>query len=131
VIGLKEVLHYWRDYDNRTSRTDNNYADNSFMDLKVHHFIKQDLDSSKTLILWGAGKKGKNVAQKLIASKIDFNWVCDNSNKIGHNIYGKTLLEFNEDLLLSESQVIVAVAQKGAQAEIALKVLDCESYYFC
>jgi len=131
VIGLKEVLHYWRDYDNRTSRTDSNYADNSFMDLKVHHFIKQDLDSKKELVLWGAGKKGKTIAQKLIDSNIDFMWVCDNVNKIGHNIYGKTLLEFNDSLLSSESQVIVAVAQKGAQEAIALKLLDCESYYFC
>ena len=33
-IKCDEVLHYWRDYANRTSRTHEHYSDNTFLDIK-------------------------------------------------------------------------------------------------
>lgn len=131
VVGIHEVLHFWRDYANRTSRTDINYADNSFLDLKIKHFLAHDYNSEKKLVLWGAGKKGKALAQKLLESNIDFSWICDNPNKIGHNIYGKILKSHEIKMLDSNSQIIVGVAQKGAQNEIADKLESCQAFYFC
>lgn len=118
VIGIPKVLHHWRDYSSRTSRTDNNYADNSFLNLKVYHLLKQDYDSEKQMILWGAGKKGKIIAQKLIENDVDFVWICDNPKKIGHVIYGKKLEEIPKHNLPSPCQIIISVAQKGEQKKI-------------
>ena len=35
-----EVLHLWRDYSSRTSRTHVNYANNTFIELKTDYFLK-------------------------------------------------------------------------------------------
>ena len=39
-IPTDSILHHWRDYPLRASRTDSNYADNTFMHLKLHYFLK-------------------------------------------------------------------------------------------
>ena len=44
VEGVNAVLHDWRDYGDRTSRNDPNYADNRFLPLKVHYFLQLDLE---------------------------------------------------------------------------------------
>ena len=38
-IKCNEILHYWRDYPSRTSRTDNHYSDNTFLDIKSNYFL--------------------------------------------------------------------------------------------
>ena len=85
IIASENVLHLWRDYPMRTSRNHSNYADNSFIDLKLKYFVELNYDINKTLVVWGAGRRGKLVAKKLCAFKIDFVWVCNNSNKIDIN----------------------------------------------
>ena len=58
-IPSNEVLHHWRDYAVRTSRVDAHYAENSFLELKVNYFLELSHDKEKTIIIWGAGAKGK------------------------------------------------------------------------
>ena len=71
VLALKETLHHWRDHAERASRNDPNYLDNTFITLKINQFIKLDYNSHKKLILWGAGNKAKQVAQKTINDVYD------------------------------------------------------------
>lgn len=113
-----EVLHYWRDYSTRASRTDPNYADNTFVDLKLSYFLKLHKDYSKPLVVWGAGAKGKRIAQELISQDIPFNWVCDNPKKIGKDIYGKEMLAFKAIDEFENAQNIITVANSKAQLEI-------------
>jgi hypothetical protein len=113
VIGLDETLHYWRDYPHRTSRTDSNYADNRFLELKVHYFLACDYMVNKELVIWGAGKKGKRIAQLLQASKISFRWITNNESKLKVPIYG---VQLESEAILQElenCQIILAIAQKG------------------
>ena len=120
-----EVVHYWRDHPERTSRTSPVYLDNTFLPLKINWFLKIDYNPTKNLILWGAGKKGKKIAQLLIAQKTPFLWVCNNPKKIGHNIYGQTLHEIPEELnSLSCSQLIIAVADPEAQKAISTSLAE-------
>ncbi|MEW2921977.1 glycosyltransferase family 2 protein [Muricauda sp. ANG21] len=118
IIPCDEVLHLWRDYDTRTSRTHEHYAQNYFLDIKLHYFLKLDYDKSRPLVIWGAGFKGKTIAKKLKKQKIDFTWLCDNPNKIGKKIYGKSLVHFNALDNLDNPQSIVTVANEDAQKEI-------------
>lgn len=136
-IVSNDLLHYWRDYPTRTSRTHKHYAQNYFLDIKLHYFLKLDHNKSRPLTLWGAGFKGKSIAKSLIAKSINFYWICDNPNKIGKDIYGKTLLSFNSLKEIDTPQTIVTVANKTEQKKVVayFKALDMKPIidyiYFC
>lgn len=121
ICPTPEIVHLWRDHPTRSSRTDDNYKDNRFINLKVTHFLKSDYLSSRNLILWGCGKKGKKVAQLLIEAEVSFRWVSNNPKKIGHDIYG-VVIESDQTLPSIElKQVIIAIAE-----EIDLTLIEQE-----
>ena len=117
-IANQNLLHYWRDYSTRTSRTDPHYSQNYFLELKMHYFLKLEHDASRPLAVWGAGFKGKTIAKILIEQEVSFFWICDNPNKIGRNIYGQKLLPFEFLSSMNEPQSIITVANSKAQKEI-------------
>lgn len=117
-ITSNEVFHHWRDYAIRTSRTSEHYAENSFLELKLHYFMELSYDPSKTLIIWGAGTKGKKMAKLLSKATIPFEWICDNPKKIGKEIYGKTLQPFESLSKIEDYQSIITVANREAQDSI-------------
>ena len=136
-IPCNVVLHDWRDYSHRTSRTDDHYAENHFIPLKLDYFLELDFIPNKTLVVWGAGNKGKFIAKTLIEKNIDFEWICDNPKKIGKDIYGKILRPFKDLETLSVPQSIITVANKEAQIEIRnyldkLNLKSIQDYvFFC
>ncbi len=136
-IPCHDVIHDWRDYSTRTSRTHEHYAANHFLDIKMRYFLELDYNPNKSLVVWGAGGKGKKVAQILIEKNMPFIWICDNPNKIGKNIYGVTLAPFNTLASIENPQSIVTVANKEAQIEIrnymnALHLKNIRDYaFFC
>ena len=136
-IPSKDVLHHWRDYAVRTSRVDANYAENSFLELKVHYFLELSHDKEKTIIIWGAGSKGKKVAQLLIKKNTPFEWVCDNPKKIGKDIYNHTLKPFKYLSTVENYQSIITVANHEAQMEIVQyfqthkKTAMNDYFFFC
>ena len=119
-IPCSEVLHHWRDYDSRTSRTSEHYAQNYFLDLKLSYFLKLDYNDQRPLNVWGAGNKGKTIAKMLLERQIEFNWLCDNYKKIGKLIYGKEMLHFSKLKEIENPQSIITVANKKAQVDIEL-----------
>lgn len=136
-IPCDTVVHKWRDYSTRTSRTHVHYAQNHFTELKVRHFLDIDYNKNKTLIIWGAGNKGKIIAKILLEKNIPFEWICDNPKKIGKDIYGKKLKAFQVLVKIKNAQSIITVANKTAQKEIRaylknLNVKPVEDYiFFC
>lgn len=134
-IPSTELLHYWRDYDTRTSRTSEHYAQNYFLDIKLHYFLKLDRNNDRALVVWGAGNKGKAIAQSLIEKQIDFHWVCDNPKKIGKSIYGKEMLHYEFLQTLQNPQCMVIVANEEAQIVIReyldkLELVSIKDYFF-
>ncbi len=117
-IPCDNILLLWRDYSTRTSRTHENYAQNSFLDLKVHYFLDLNYDATRPLTVWGAGTKGKTLAKILLSCSIPFFWICDNPKKIGKHIYDQKLLNFDYLSQLIQPQSIVTVANEEAQYEI-------------
>ncbi len=134
-LRCQEIVHYWRDHSARSSRNLLEYSDNSFLELKVKYFIELDYDKEKQLILWGAGKKGKNVASNLKARAISFRWVCNNENKIGKDISGIKMESPDDISLDKEYQILILVANKRDQSEIKKHPLSsyCKTdvYFFC
>ena len=118
VIPCNEVLHLWRDYPTRTSRTSAHYAQNFFLDLKLYYFLKLHWNRSRPLVIWGAGNKGKHLASALQNQQVQFLWMCDNPNKIGKKIYDVQMQHFQEIDDLSRPQIMITVANPLAQSAI-------------
>ncbi len=137
IIPCNEILLLWRDYDARTSRTSEHYAQNYFLDIKLHYFLKLHWDKSRPLAIWGAGKKGKQIAQMLQVEKVDFIWICDNPKKIGKEIYGVTLKPFQHLTQVANFQTIITVANESEQQDIRNYLYQLEKkpmtdyFFFC
>lgn len=134
-IPCTTTLHYWRDYDHRTSRTSEHYAQNYFLDIKLYYFLKLELQPTHKLVVWGAGKKGKTIASSLVEKDIPFLWVCDNQKKIGKDIYGVKLLHYSALKNLEHSKTIITVANEEEQVQIKsffqkLNLKPAIDYYF-
>ncbi|MFT7034645.1 MAG: glycosyltransferase involved in cell wall biosynthesis [Cyclobacteriaceae bacterium] len=118
VIGINKILHYWRDRSNRISRTWEEYKDNRYFDMKLRFFYELDRDRSRPLVLWGAGRNGKDMA-KLIQSYDDtFHWVCDNDRKIGKDIYDVRLQHYEEINDIDNPQIMIVVTSPDGKKEI-------------
>lgn len=136
-IPCDKVLHKWRDYSTRTSRTHEHYAQNYFLDIKIKYFLELDYDSSRPLAIWGAGFKGKSIAKHLVDYNIPFVWICDNPKKIGKHIYNQEMMNFNHLEELNNPQSIITVANEQAQEEIKnyFKTQNMQSmidyFFFC
>lgn len=134
-IPSKSILHYWRDYSTRASRTNAHYAENHFLELKVDYFLELNYDASRPLSVWGAGQKGKKVAKLLKQKGIDFTWICDNPKKIGKHIYDELLYNFKHLQDLNHPQSIVTVANPTSQLDIkayfkSQNMLSMIDYFF-
>ena len=68
VVGIDVILHHWRDRSNRISRTWEEYKDNRYFDMKIRFFYEIDRDRNRPLVLWGAGRNGKDMACLLYTS---------------------------------------------------------------
>ncbi len=134
-IPTEHVLHQWRDYGTRTSRTDENYADNRFLALKCNYFEELHHDPSRELVLWGAGKKGKSIAKLLLEKEIRFRWLCNNDQKIGRDIYGVILESVAQLPEIENPQIIISVANPEEQLKITNQLKDNSKKsiedYFC
>ncbi|MEM9680642.1 MAG: glycosyltransferase [Bacteroidota bacterium] len=134
-IPCKSILHLWRDYSTRTSRTHEHYAQNYFLNIKLRYFLELDHKKERPLVIWGAGYKGKTIAQQLITQGVPFYWLCDNPKKIGKQIYDQPLLSFDHLKDLDLPQSIVTVANETEQLKIrtyfdSLNMLPMNDYFF-
>ncbi len=118
VVSTAEPLHQWRDHPRRTSRNSELYRDNRFLDLKMDWFLKTDYRPENQLVIWGAGKKGKEIARRLNAVNIPFRWVCNTPTKWGHRMYGVTFEPTTAIGELARPRIIIAVAAPADQNSI-------------
>ena len=135
IVGLDSVLHYWRDRPDRISRNWECYRDNRFFELKTRYFFELDRDQTRPLVLWGAGKNGKNLMKKILIHEAPSAWVCDNKAKIGKEIYGIKMDDYSRIKQLNNPQIIIAVASPSGQIEIQkemkkLKLNPGRDYWF-
>ncbi len=115
VVGVMKVLHLWRDHEDRASRNDPNYRDQSFMALKMKYFLKLDYVPQVQLGLWGAGAAGKTVARALREANVSFKWYTNNPKKIDKEIYGIVLRESTELNHIKNTHLITAVRTRDFQ----------------
>ena len=118
VVGIDYILHHWRDRSDRISRTWDEYKDNRYFNLKLDFFYELDRDKSRPLVLWGAGRNGKDMAKLILKNESDFHWVCDNDKKIGKDIYGIKMQHYNDVKGLDNPQIMIVVNSPDGKLEI-------------
>lgn len=123
VIGIDKVLHHWRDRSNRISRTWDEYKDNRYFDMKLRYFFELDRDQSRPLVVWGAGRNGKDFVKKLKEFESDIQWGCDNDRKIGHEVHDIQMRSTEAIVELANPQILIVVASPDEKKKIR-KVLD-------
>ena len=126
VVGIDKILHFWRDRSNRISRTWEEYKDNRYFDLKLRFFYELDRDRSRPLVLWGAGRNGKDMARLIQSYDDTFEWVCDNENKIGKDIYGVIMKRFDTVPSMVNPQIMVVVSSPDGKKEILEQLTQWE-----
>ena len=135
MIVVPEVIHHWRDHSHRASRNDPHYSDNLFSDIKISYFMNEVIREGQEVILFGAGRKGKQIAKKLIDLDQAFNWISSNEKKIGHDIYGKIINSINALNQGVNKKIIIAISGPEDQNQIKKQfnrwsLSEKEDYYF-
>lgn len=135
VHGIDKVLHYWRDRSDRISRTWDEYKDNRYFEMKLRYFYSIDRKRERPLVLWGAGKNGKDLAKHLLEEENTFHWVCDNERKIGKDVYGIRMQHFNEIPSLENPQILIVVTSPDDKEVIRVQLekwgkKPVEDYWF-
>ena len=118
VHGIDKVLHYWRDRSDRISRTWEEYKDNRYFEMKLRYFYQIDRDRSRPLLLWGAGRNGKDLAKLLFEEENTFHWVCDNRRKVGKDVYGITIKHQESVPEIEKPQILIVVTSPEEKVEI-------------
>jgi glycosyltransferase involved in cell wall biosynthesis len=118
ITPVDGILHHWRDRSDRISRTQEVYRDNRFLDLKLDYFLRYERETDRPLVVWGAGKNGKDLIKKLQEREQNFDWVCQNEKKIGKAIYNLVLQDASEVFSKDRPQIIIAVASPEEQKKI-------------
>ena len=123
VIGIDKILHFWRDRSERISRTWDEYKDNRFYDLKLHYFYQLDRDMKRPLIVWGAGRNGKDLIKLIQSYQDQPGWICDNVKKIGKDIYDIRMQSIDDLWNINNPQILIAVTSPDDK-QIIRKQLD-------
>lgn len=112
-----EVLLDWRDYPERTSRTDPRYRPAQFLDLKAD-YLSRDSRLADGVMLWGAGTGGRSLHDALIARGVRVQGFIDvHPRRIGGHV--RNLPVIGIDAIASvESFILVAVGTRGVKPEI-------------
>jgi glycosyltransferase involved in cell wall biosynthesis len=122
IISLDKILHYWRDRQERISRTWEEYRDNRFFGLKVRYFLRLDRDEKRPLLLWGAGRNGKDMAKLLLANGQTWHWFTDNQRKIGEEIYGIRMEDEEKIPDYPNGQIMIVISARGQRQRIIDKL---------
>lgn len=137
VVGLDAVVHHWRDHSDRISRNKEEYRDNRFFNLKTHYFLKLDRSLDRELVLWGAGRNGKDLAKILVHQNVNFQWVCNNQNKIGRDIYGVRLQSTEAITTMQNPQIMIVITSPKEREEVKVQLQNWgmepkdDYWFFC
>ncbi len=121
---VPEVLHHWRETENRLSRTDTRYGPHAFREIKLHFLSRTLLRDRDGVVIWGAGPLGKAFARVALARGIPVRAFVElNPRKLGQQIHGAPVLSIQEARGLRTSLSLGAVGQPGVRDEIRRALL--------
>ena len=120
---IPEVLHEWRESEDRLTRTDSRYSVENFIRAKVHYLMRGPLKHRKQTIIWGAGQMGRRISKHLLRGGAELVAFVDiDPKKIGNTRRGVPIIS-PDDLPgvaagVDRPWVLVAVPSRGARSLI-------------
>ena len=137
IVVVPEVTHLWRDSPDRTSRTEDAYHPLSYLPLKIHYFLKDFYDPNRPIVLYGAGTRGKKMAQELIRQNTPFHWVTNNERKWAAPIYGELLKPNTYIGRLEKPQVLLSISSPEERKNVTQEMVQyglfegSDYWWFC
>lgn len=117
---VPEVLHRWRERDDRLSRTDPRYAPEAFMKTKVRYLVATLLRQGRRVVIWGAGPVGKSMSRALRDVGVDVDRFVElDPRKIGQVIHGAGVVDTDAGVSIRGPLHVAAVGQEGARERIS------------
>jgi len=118
---VPEVLYFWREHQDRLSRTDPRYAVERFLRAKAHYLAQRPLKGAESVIVWGAGQTGRRLSKHLLREGVRIAAFVDvDSRKIGRTLRGIPVIA-PDDLASTRGSagfLLSAVSSRGARALI-------------
>jgi FlaA1/EpsC-like NDP-sugar epimerase len=84
----------------------------------MRFFYEIDRDKSRPLVLWGAGRNGKDMAKILQSYGDTFQWVSNNEKQIGKDIYDVRMHSFETIPSIKNAQIMIVVSSPDGKKEI-------------
>ena len=120
---VAEVLHFWREREDRLTRTDPRYSVENFLRAKAFYLLGGPLRDRDSVMVWGAGKTGRRISKHLQrggASLVAF--VDVDARKIGTSVRGVPVVGPDELLRVwannARPVLLSAVSSRGARGRI-------------
>ena len=118
---VPEVLYFWRERENRLTRTDARYSVEHFLQAKAHYLAKGPLKGKEAVIIWGAGQTGRRLSKHLMREGVHLTAFVDiDPKKIGRTLRGVRIIAPGDlpSHRGSGSFLLSAVSSRGARALI-------------
>jgi glycosyltransferase involved in cell wall biosynthesis len=120
---VERTLFFWREHEQRLTRTDSRYSVENFLRAKAHYLIRGPLRDRDALIVWGAGQMGRRISKHLQRGGAPLKAFVDiDPRKIGRQKRGCPIIEV-EALpdwwgRFTNPVVLAAVGSRGARGLI-------------
>lgn len=111
IVCAREITHLWREHPERTSRNSDVYDQASFFQLKLHWF-RINFPDIKTLAVFGANAKGKQVVDAL-REQYQLSWYDVDYLSYGAGIAGFAIQDPNT---CTEPYALIAVYPREKEA---------------
>ncbi|HIE51246.1 MAG TPA: glycosyltransferase [Armatimonadetes bacterium] len=122
---VPRLLHFWREREDRLTRTDRRYAVRQFRELKIHYLKQSFLRGRETVQLWGAGRGGKEWARHLERRGLKVTRYVDiDLRKIGNLVRGAAVIAPAELPRYRGEPLLVTVGVKGARELIRERLTE-------
>ena len=119
---VPECSLHWRDHQERLTRKHQNYSQKAFEQVRVFYLcnlLRGLAPRKKKLMIWGAGKHGRNLFKALKERSVDIQGFIDVApNKINRPILGKPCVDYQTLTFAEHQLILVAVRKRGARQEI-------------
>lgn len=124
MAKLPRTLLAWREWPQRTSRTDPRCSRDAFDALRARYLARDPrLDGRRDLAIWGAGRRTRQRTRPLLAEGVDpIAWVDIDPRKIGNIVWGRPVV--SQDWLRRRPKpfVLVYVSGHGAREDVARRL---------
>lgn len=114
---LPEVLLFWRDHPERSTRTMEEYSLAAFRNCKFCHLKNSFLNNTYDIVIAGAGTEGRAWQRIVSSTGIHVsNWLDVDPRKTGIMLHDAQVIH-PDSLILNGRKLLVAIGVKGARKQ--------------